>query len=120
LSRLRNAYPDLDFSVVDGSVEAALGSPNAVLAAAKEHAGLPHLELTHGDPPLVSYIGPLEATKPRFHTRAAPATWRPRIGSQDFEQASTDQPVVTPVSEHHREHCEAAPGRAGRAFLEMT
>jgi predicted nucleotidyltransferase component of viral defense system len=56
---------DLDFSVVDGSVEAALGSLNAVLAAAKEHAGLPHLELTHGDPPLVSYIGPLEAAKTR-------------------------------------------------------
>jgi predicted nucleotidyltransferase component of viral defense system len=56
---------DLDFSVVDGGVEAALGSLHIVLAAAKEHAGLPHLEMTDGDPPLISYIGPLEAAKPR-------------------------------------------------------
>lgn len=56
---------DLDFSVVDGSVEAALGSLNTVLAAAKEHAGLPHLEVTDGDSPLLSYVGPLEAAKPR-------------------------------------------------------
>jgi predicted nucleotidyltransferase component of viral defense system len=56
---------DLDFSVVDGSVEAALRSLDTVLAAATEHAGLPHLEVTDGDPPVLSYIGPLEAAKPR-------------------------------------------------------
>jgi predicted nucleotidyltransferase component of viral defense system len=56
---------DLDFSVVGGSVESAMRSLLAVLAAAREHAGFPHLELIDADPPAISYIGPLEASKPR-------------------------------------------------------
>lgn len=35
------------------------------IAAARDHAELPHLEIVAGDPPSVEYVGPLGAGKPR-------------------------------------------------------
>lgn len=56
---------DLDFTVLDGSAEASAAALGKVLEAAREHAGLPHLELTEGDKPAISYVGPLGAARPR-------------------------------------------------------
>ena len=56
---------DLDFTVLGGSAEASAAALGKVLEAAREHAGLPHLELTEGDKPAISYIGPLGAARPR-------------------------------------------------------
>jgi predicted nucleotidyltransferase component of viral defense system len=56
---------DLDFTLINGSVKAANAAMASVLAAARDHAGLPMLELTEGDSPSIAYVGPLEATKPR-------------------------------------------------------
>jgi predicted nucleotidyltransferase component of viral defense system len=56
---------DLDFSVLDGSADAADESVAEVLAAARDHAGFSHLELTSADKPAISFIGPLESSKPR-------------------------------------------------------
>jgi predicted nucleotidyltransferase component of viral defense system len=56
---------DLDFTVVDGAVTPALAALGDVLAAAKRHAALPHLELTAATPPAIAYVGPLEAARPR-------------------------------------------------------
>jgi predicted nucleotidyltransferase component of viral defense system len=55
---------DLDFTVIGGTADAATGAMVEVLDAAREHAGLPVLELTDGDSP-ITYVGPLEAAKPR-------------------------------------------------------
>jgi predicted nucleotidyltransferase component of viral defense system len=56
---------DLDFSIVNGEPEPGVASLGEVLAAAKVHAGLPQLELVGGKKPLISFIGPLGATRPR-------------------------------------------------------
>jgi predicted nucleotidyltransferase component of viral defense system len=56
---------DLDFSVVGGDTGPAVAALADALEAAKQHAGLPHLELTEADPPAVAYIGPLGAAKAR-------------------------------------------------------
>jgi predicted nucleotidyltransferase component of viral defense system len=56
---------DLDFTVLDGSADAAVESVAEVLAAARDHAGFPHLGLTSGNKPGISFIGPLESSKPR-------------------------------------------------------
>jgi predicted nucleotidyltransferase component of viral defense system len=56
---------DLDFTVVDGAVAPALAALGDVLAAAKRHAALPHLELTTDAPPEIAYIGPLGAARLR-------------------------------------------------------
>jgi hypothetical protein len=56
---------DLDFTVLDGSAEASAAALGTVLEAAREHAGLPHLDLTEGDKPAISYVGPLGAARPR-------------------------------------------------------
>jgi predicted nucleotidyltransferase component of viral defense system len=54
---------DLDFTVIGGSAVAATTAMVEVLNAAREHAGLPVLQLTDGDSP-IAYVGPLEAGKP--------------------------------------------------------
>lgn len=56
---------DLDFTVIDGSVEAATAAMTDVLTAALEHTGLTMLELTDGGSPAITYVGPLAAGKPR-------------------------------------------------------
>ena len=56
---------DLDFTVLGGSVTAAVESVTEVLAAARDHVEFPHLELTSAVKPAVSFIGPLESSKPR-------------------------------------------------------
>jgi predicted nucleotidyltransferase component of viral defense system len=56
---------DLDFTVIDASVESATASLARVLEAAREHAGLPVLGLSEGLSPFIEYVGPLEAGKPR-------------------------------------------------------
>ncbi len=56
---------DLDFTVINGSAEAATGALGQVLEAARDHVGFPHLELTGDDKPAISHIGPLGATQPR-------------------------------------------------------
>lgn len=56
---------DLDFTVIDGTEEAAVASLTDVLDAARVHAEFPHLELTEVDPREVAYIGPLGAARPR-------------------------------------------------------
>jgi predicted nucleotidyltransferase component of viral defense system len=57
---------DLDFTVLDGSVETAAAALSEAVAAAKEHAGFPNLEIqiSKGTPPQLAYVGPLGA-KPR-------------------------------------------------------
>jgi predicted nucleotidyltransferase component of viral defense system len=56
---------DLDFSVVNGAPEPGIASLEEVLAAAKEHAGFPQLELVGDKKPLISFVGPLGASRPR-------------------------------------------------------
>ncbi len=56
---------DLDFSVVGGTEASALAALATVLDAAREHAGLPQLQLTETDKPALAYVGPLGATQPR-------------------------------------------------------
>lgn len=56
---------DLDFTVVDGTAEAALAALAVVLDAARAHAGMPHLHLSAGDPPGIEYVGPLGSDRPR-------------------------------------------------------
>lgn len=56
---------DLDFTILGGSFEAAAAALVDVLEAARQHAKLPHLELTEADTPAIAYIGPLGAGKPR-------------------------------------------------------
>jgi len=56
---------DLDFTVIEGSAAAAVAAIGDVLDAARQHAELPHLQLTDTDTPAVAYIGPLGAGKPR-------------------------------------------------------
>ena len=57
---------DLDFTLTGGAVEAAHIAIADVLKAARDHAGLPMLELTEDDKPAIAYIGPLGASKPRL------------------------------------------------------
>jgi predicted nucleotidyltransferase component of viral defense system len=56
---------DLDFTLINASVEAATAAMAVVLAAARDHAGLPMLELTAGGNPAITYVGPLGAGRPR-------------------------------------------------------
>ena len=56
---------DLDFTVVGGRIDAALAALAKVVAAAKEHAEFPHLELVEAQPHRLDYIGPLGAREPR-------------------------------------------------------
>jgi predicted nucleotidyltransferase component of viral defense system len=56
---------DLDFTVIGGDEGPAVAALGDVLDAAKEHAALPHLELTNDDKPAISYVGPLGGAKPR-------------------------------------------------------
>ena len=56
---------DLDFSVIDGSVEAALDALVDALGAAARHAELPLLELTTEQKPRIAYVGPLSSEKTR-------------------------------------------------------
>jgi predicted nucleotidyltransferase component of viral defense system len=56
---------DLDFTVINGSTGPAVAAIADALAAARQHAELPHLELTGGGIPTIGYIGPLRAGKPR-------------------------------------------------------
>jgi hypothetical protein len=56
---------DLDFTIIGTSAREATVSMVEVLDAARDHAGFPVLELTDaGD--RISYVGPLEAHKPRL------------------------------------------------------
>jgi len=54
---------DLDFTVVGGGVEPAREALAEAVAAAKNHAGFPSLELSAASG--LSYVGPLRASKPR-------------------------------------------------------
>ena len=56
---------DLDFTVLDGSLDEAIDALSEVLIAAKEHAGLPILQLTPSARPSIDFVGPLGAGKPR-------------------------------------------------------
>jgi uncharacterized protein len=56
---------DLDFSVLGATADEGIASLVPVLAAAKEHAGLPHLEIVDSTPLTVAYVGPLGAIKKR-------------------------------------------------------
>jgi len=56
---------DLDFSVLNGKLDDALATLAEVVAAAKDHAGFPHLELSDDAKPVLRYVGPLGASKPR-------------------------------------------------------
>lgn len=56
---------DLDFTIIGGDSSAATAAMAEVLEAARQHTGMPVLELTEGDSPAIAYVGPLEAGKPR-------------------------------------------------------
>jgi uncharacterized protein len=56
---------DLDFTVREGSSEAAIEAMREVLDAAKAHAGLPLLELSEKGKQGIIYVGPLGAQRPR-------------------------------------------------------
>jgi predicted nucleotidyltransferase component of viral defense system len=56
---------DLDFTVIEGDTKLATDAIADALAAAKQHAQLPYLELSDADTPVIDYIGPLGAGKPR-------------------------------------------------------
>jgi predicted nucleotidyltransferase component of viral defense system len=56
---------DLDFTIVGGSSEDGVLSLAPVVEAARQQAGLPHLEIVEGTPRSLAYIGPLAAGKLR-------------------------------------------------------
>ncbi len=56
---------DLDFTIVGSSSADGILALSPVIDAAREYAGLPHLEIVENSPPTVAYIGPLAAGKPR-------------------------------------------------------
>ena len=56
---------DLDFTIIDGNAEEAAVALGGVLEVARDHVGFPHLELTGGDRPTISYVGPLGTARPR-------------------------------------------------------
>jgi predicted nucleotidyltransferase component of viral defense system len=56
---------DLDFTVLDGSVNNALQAMASALAAARAHAQFPHLELTDEAKPTIEYVGPLVGKQAR-------------------------------------------------------
>lgn len=56
---------DLDFTVIGGSAAEAANALDPVLEAARQHAGFPHLERGTGAQPMITYVGPLGATRPR-------------------------------------------------------
>lgn len=58
---------DLDFTVLDGTAEDATAALSSAVAAAKDHAGFPTLEIrvVGSGLPSLAYIGPLAASKPR-------------------------------------------------------
>jgi hypothetical protein len=55
---------DLDFSVTNADVATAFVALGSAVAAAKAHAGFPHLELAYAKHRMLSYIGPLGGLKP--------------------------------------------------------
>jgi len=56
---------DLDFTVLQGGLDEARAALVEVVAAANAHADFPLLELTNDEKPMVQYVGPLAAQKPR-------------------------------------------------------
>jgi len=56
---------DLDFTILGGNSADGTLALATVIDAAREHAGLPYLEIVESHPPTVAYIGPLAAGKPR-------------------------------------------------------
>jgi uncharacterized protein len=50
---------DLDFTILNGSLEVALKVVASALAAAQAHAAFTQLELTNEDKPMIAYVGPL-------------------------------------------------------------
>jgi predicted nucleotidyltransferase component of viral defense system len=56
---------DLDFTILGGNSADGILALAPVIDAAREHTGLPHLEIVESRPPTVAYIGPLAAGKPR-------------------------------------------------------
>lgn len=56
---------DLDFTIIGASASVATASMVEVLDAARVHAGFPLLELSK-ESNRISYVGPLEASKPRI------------------------------------------------------
>jgi predicted nucleotidyltransferase component of viral defense system len=56
---------DLDFTVMEGDAEPAVVALGDVLEAARQHAALPHLELSGAEKTVIAYIGPLGGAKPR-------------------------------------------------------
>lgn len=56
---------DLDFTILGGTSEAAFAALAVVLDAAKAHTGMPHLQMSAGDPPGIEYVGPLGSDRPR-------------------------------------------------------
>jgi predicted nucleotidyltransferase component of viral defense system len=56
---------DLDFTALGISADEATAAVSVALDAAREHAGLPHLELSTDGKPTIEYVGPLESAKPR-------------------------------------------------------
>lgn len=58
---------DLDFTVLNGSAEDATAALSRAVAAARNHAGFPILEIrvAKAGPPSLEYVGPLGASRPR-------------------------------------------------------
>jgi predicted nucleotidyltransferase component of viral defense system len=56
---------DLDFSILDCTLDEARAALIDVVATARDHGDFPMLELTDDAKPMVRYIGPLGASKPR-------------------------------------------------------
>jgi uncharacterized protein len=56
---------DLDFSVMNGTQDEALAALADVVATAKAHADFPLLELSDNAKPVLRYVGPLGASRPR-------------------------------------------------------
>ena len=59
---------DLDFTVIEGSVQDAVTALSQAVAAARAHAGFPTLDLRVAETglPRLAYVGPLGATKARM------------------------------------------------------
>lgn len=56
---------DLDFSILDTTVDTARTAIERILANTRAHTGFPLLELGQGEKPRVLYIGPLRSAKAR-------------------------------------------------------
>jgi len=105
---------DLDFTIIGASASVATASMVEVLDAARIHAGFPLLELST-ESNRISYVGPLDASKPRIlKLDISTPRWSRWSSSAQFStQCGLISPMLfrspsTPLTRLRRRSCAAS------------